>query len=598
MDIASRLQCFSEGRLVVGVSIYSLRQVSFRYPKSDCYALRDISLDVDKEEFILVTGEAGVGKSSLMKIFAGLCPQFTGGKLDGEITFHNLDIDSYPSCEFRSQVAYLAQEPNRQFLLEDVFSEIGFLLDNLGLSKDLIEKRVLEVCCILGIEHLILRKLSSLSGGERQRVALASQMVLRPKVLLLDEPASFLSPAGLSELLNLISFFRTQFGITVIVAEQQLEPWLEFANTVVFLESGKIDHKSNAGDFWNIHSVGKERYFSDFMLFARRVDAEGPGISRVRERLENIAESSSSIPSGIECEEKKCSDSSEPSLKLEHVTFGYNREEMVLSDISLNISSEEVLGLVGPNGAGKSTLLQLLCGQKRMTTGRMSFNKSITGKQFEGKSTFVEVDYKDLIKCSSFLPQNSDLYLMGGTVREELELSRGGCEITLLQNYEEWLERFDLRNILSREIFELSPGQRKRVALASLLISNKQSLLLDEPTVGLSNYWRKVLGACLKEEVGKGRKVVVATHDMDFAAEFCDRLCLIVMGRVLASGRTRTVLQGNLYFTTKLQRLYSEIDEGVIDISGAMGWLDRRNVPSCDALHRGAQESHKIVGNA
>ncbi|HDD63858.1 MAG: ABC transporter ATP-binding protein [Thermoprotei archaeon] len=221
-------------------SVIYFRDVSFKYSNSEQFALKDINLNINKGEFVLITGPSGCGKSTLCRIINGLIPHFYGGTLTGEAIVLGYDVSRTPTYVLARYVGMVFQNPENQLFLSSVEKELAFGLENLSIPKPEIEKRVQEVAQLMNIETLLDKAPYELSGGQQQKVAIASVLVMYPKILVLDEPTSNLDPRSAMEIIDLIFRLNKKFGITVIIIEHRLELVLEKTTRLIFINKGRI----------------------------------------------------------------------------------------------------------------------------------------------------------------------------------------------------------------------------------------------------------------------------------------------------------------------------------------------------------------------
>ena len=217
--------------------LISLSNVTYTYPGTARPALRELSLEIEEGEFLLVAGVSGAGKSTLLRLFNGLVPHFYGGELGGEVRVAGRDPVELGPGEMSSTVGLVFQDPESQFVAEVVEDEMAFALENAGLPLYTMRKRVEEALHALGIDHLRARRVSTLSGGERQRVAIAAVLTLQPRVLVLDEPTSQLDPQSAEEVLNSLVKLNKGLGLTIILSEHRLERVVQYADRILYMDT-------------------------------------------------------------------------------------------------------------------------------------------------------------------------------------------------------------------------------------------------------------------------------------------------------------------------------------------------------------------------
>ena len=461
--------------------------VSYWYPNRLEPALREIDLRVEPG-LTLVAGDSGGGKSTLLRLFNGLVPQFHGGRVSGRAQVAGLDPFRTPIPRLAERAGLVFQDVETQSVYGTVEREIAFGLENLGVARGVMHDRVDEAMAALGIEGLRGRRLSTLSGGERQRVALAAVLVLRPVLVALDEPTSQLDPEGAAAVLAACRSLADG-GRAVVVAEHRLDAIAPAADRTLTVEGGRITAGGGGDDTaWELPRPGSS--------------AARPGSSATRPG------SSAGLPSSAT---RPRPGGGEPAWELRGVAAG-PAGEPVLDDVSLAGGRGEVVALLGPNGSGKTTLLRTLAGLLPPLAGTVS--------RPEGRT--------------AYLPQNPGALLHLPTVRAEVVLTlrrTGGAE-----GPDEMLAAFGLDRLADRYPRDLSSGERQRAALAATLAGSPALVLLDEPTRGMDGAARRALAAAVETLTDRGAAVVIATHDTDLAADLADRTIELRAGR--ASERT------------------------------------------------------------
>lgn len=401
--------------------IVKVKNLSFRYPEAAKPALKDINLEVHQGEILLLAGETGSGKSTLLSVLSGLIPSQAAGEFRGqvEILHHSWPVspqDLFP------QVVTVFQNPGEHLIADTVFSEIAFGLENLGLDRKEIKKRVSIALGQVGLSGFEKRRLTELSGGERQRVALAAALALDARVLLLDEPLAQLDPEAARQIMALLKGLSRQ-GLTIILAEHRLNYALDFVDQICFLRQGKLTYRGSKDTF----TPPPRRPFS------LPQKPRGPLL-----------------------------------LEIKDLFFGYHHRE-IFKGLSLSFYKNEIVALLGTNGSGKTTFLHLLAGL-------------LTPKK--GKIIWHLPPLKGRLACGLLL-QDPDLMLLKETVEAELRFSPENLGLypsEIEKRIKDISDKLGLIPYLPRPPFSLSQGERLRTALAGLLTGKPAVLLLDEPT--------------------------------------------------------------------------------------------------------------------
>lgn len=417
-------------------------------------ALREVSLQIEPGEVIALLGPSGSGKSTLLRALAGLVPHFHGGRFAGRVEVAGLDTRHARPAELAGTVASVFQDSEDQVVMAIVRNEVAFGLENIGVAAAEIGPRVAVALEQVGISHLAERRTVELSGGELQRVCLASALAFQPRLLLLDEPTSQLDPAGAEVFLDAVAEARC----AVVLSEHRVARALRLADRVVFLESGRVllDAPVDAASGW----LAEHR--------PNYVDTETLGISD-----DDAARTTAAV------------------VELEAVSFGYGPSRPVLERVSLAVQRGEIVVLDGPNGSGKTTLAKLAAGLLEPDEG--SVRRS-------GRATY--------------LSQDPGRYLVKETAVDEVALAVGGDR----ERARDALERLGLGFAALRHPRDLSSGERERLGLAAVSVSEPDLLVLDEPTRGVDPDRKAAIGEWLVVEAAAGRAVLLATHDRTLPA--------------------------------------------------------------------------------
>jgi energy-coupling factor transport system ATP-binding protein len=495
-----------------------LEHVSYRYPAAVEFALRDVCVEIEPGEVILVRGPSGSGKSTLLRCLNGLVPHSTGGHMEGKVVIAGLDTRLHPPRELGALFGFVFQHPEAQFITDDVEAELAFGLENLGLPSALIRKRIEEVIDQVGIEPLRHRKINTLSGGERQRVAIAAVLGMHPTGVALDEPTSQLDPQAAEDILQVVGRLVQDLGITVLIAEHRLERVLPLVDQVWTLADGNLGVSPPR----EAALAGNGEAFPLAALALRARWSEIPLTIREARRHVNAFGAQAASPR---------TSSGPPIVLGEKLSFAYG-DRRVMQDLSLELRSGEVTVLMGRNGSGKTTLLKLVSGLLKPSRGKV---------MREG----VRIAY---------IPQDADSLLFRRTVGDEL---KGANESRLRSNLAAFTDRYPR---------DLSTGERQQVAIAAA-DKGAQLLLLDEPTRGLDHAVKARLTAHLRERARDGTASLVATHDVEWAARTADRILLMADGEIYADGPPRQVLSDSLVFSTQVNKLLGH------------GWLVPEDVP-------------------
>ena len=489
-------------------AIATAERVGYAYPSGDGPALRGVDLEIGEGRFVVVAGPSAGGKSTFLRLFNGLVPQFTGGRLTGRVTVGGLDAARTPTRALALIAGMAFQDPEAQAIADRVEDEVAFALEQRAVPRAEMRARVDGALRALAIAHLRERRLSTLSGGERQRVAIAAAIALGPRLLLLDEPSSQLDADGAAIALDAIARLHRERGLATLVAEHRLDRLLPLADGVCLVEGGEAalhDARAFAAAYEGAPAVARlaRRLGLDPLplTVAEARDWHGDALARARAR------SASPAPSpGDEL------------LRVEGLTLAYG-ETVALRGVELTLREGETLALLGPNGSGKSSLLRAVVGLAKPRAGAIRFRGVPAPDGVAARSAFAE-----------FAPQEPALALYHATVAAEIGASahrRAGAP-----DAGGTLARWGFTPLAARDPRELSVGQQQRVAIAAMLAHEPPVWLLDEPTRGADPAARDWLAARLRDHAARGGAAIVATHDAEFAARAATRALRLDAGRI------------------------------------------------------------------
>ncbi|GBD15124.1 Putative HMP/thiamine import ATP-binding protein YkoD [bacterium HR26] len=530
-----------------------IEQLIYRYPHQSRDALSSVCWQVEEGEFVLLAGASGSGKTTLLRCLNGLVPHFHGGSFGGRVLVAGLDTRVHSTARLSRLVGFVAQDPEAQGLLDCVADEIAFGLENLGYDERAIRVRVEEALDLLGIASLRNRRLATLSGGERQRVALAAALAARPHILALDEPTSQLDPWAAESILDVLRRLVDDLGLTIVLAEQRLERVLGLCSRVTLLSpDGRLERDGPPEEIASELPWPPPLIRLGLALGSRPVPLT---VKQARELVHNRG----LVLSPGEPVRSAGRPADPPAVELERVWVRAG-ERWALEDVSLAVYPGLVTILMGRNGAGKTTLLRQIVGLQKPDRGRVV----VLGREI------IHLSRAELARAVGYVPQHPSSMLFSESVREELVVTlraRGHQEDEL-----EWtLQRLGLAEHAARHPYDLSGGERQRAALAAVLVGRPSILLLDEPTRGLDPERKADLGRLLRRVAADGCAVVVATHDVEFAAGWADRIALLAEGRVIAEGAPAEVLAGTLAYSTQINRVFGGPYLTVEDVLAAVG---------------------------
>ncbi|MGH2751762.1 MAG: ABC transporter ATP-binding protein [Actinomycetota bacterium] len=523
------------------MSVIAFERVSFTYPDSDSPVLDEVSLSLPEGAFVLVTGATGAGKSTFIRAVNGLVPHFTGGEFSGRVLLDGRSTLDFAPRHLADLVAFVPQDPAAGFVVDRVEDEIAYSLENLGVERAVMRRRVEEALDLLNIAALRDRSVRTLSGGERQRVAIAAALAPGPRVLLLDEPTSQLDPQGAEDVLAALQRLVHDLGITVVLAEHRLERVAGFVDLAVGLRPRGPVELGDPAEVLESLGAGPP-----VTRLGRLVKWRPPPLTvrDARRMARTLKLAAPPEPTGGK--------TGEPLLAARRLHAGYGHHQ-VLTGVEVTLAGGEIVALMGRNGAGKTTLLRCLAGLHRPEAGTV---EALGGAPVAGRNV-------------ALCPQRPESVLFTESVAAEVAatITAAGAR----KPVEESLDALAIAGLSHRHPRDLSAGQRLLVALAAIIATDAPALLLDEPTRGLDPASKAQLGAFLRAWAGRGRAVMLATHDVELAAEVATRVVMIASGEVIADGEPGHVLGDSPVFSPQMARVFGP------------GWLTPEQVAGAQA---------------
>jgi energy-coupling factor transport system ATP-binding protein len=519
--------------------------LTFQYPGAQAPILKDLVLDIHDGEFLLVIGPSGAGKSTLLRCLNGLVPHFYGGTLGGRLRVHGRDPVALGPRGMADMVGFVFQDPEAQFVVDKVEDELAFSLENQGLDPLIMRKRVEETLDQLNIAHLRNRSVNTLSGGERQRVAIAAVMTLQPQVLVLDEPTSQLDPQAAEEVLDALVKLNQDLGLTVVLSEHRLERVVQYIDRVLYLPG---DGQKPILD--EPREVLAQVELTPPLITLAKALGWSPLPLTIKEarRFTKQLAIWDSPPANLK--PKIQNGKAAVSISIQDLTYSYNGHPALL-DVTLEVYQGEFVALMGRNGSGKTTLLKQLVGLLQPDQGAVQIVDPGSRRSMDTRRTPVE----ELIQVVGYVPQNPNALLFRDTVRQELDFTQRGHGLPVGE-YGPLLGTLGLSAHAEHYPRDLSVGERQRVAVAAILVAEPKILLLDEPTRGLDYGQKAALTGFLQQEKGRGRTILMATHDVELVARCADRVVLLGDGQVVVDGPVRQVMSESLLFASQISKLF------------------------------------------
>ncbi|MGC0341149.1 ABC transporter ATP-binding protein [Streptomyces sp. SLBN-8D4] len=552
--------------------------VSVIYDGASEPTVQGIDFQVPEGELVLLVGPSGVGKSTVLGAVGGLVPHFTGGTLRGRVTVAGRDTRTHKPRELADVVGTVGQDPLSHFVTDTVEDELAYGMESLGLPPTVMRRRVEETLDLLGLAPLRDRPLATLSGGQQQRVAIGSVLTPHPDVLVLDEPTSALDPAAAEEVLAVLQRLVHDLGTTVLMAEHRLERVIQYADQVALLPApGAPLRVGTPAEMMAVSPVyppvvdlGRLAGWAPLPLTVRDARRRAGDL---RERLAGrvptgnapAAADGGTAPQGPPAPDHESETGgaggnpgtprrrrafrtrpTPPAPNLADVTALSVRRAQIqaLTSIALTIRPGETIALMGRNGAGKSTLLNTLVGLVAPSTGTVQV----------GGAPPHRTPPRDLVRRVGLVPQEPRDLLYADTVAAECHAADtdahaapGTCRALVTGLLPGVTDDTHPR--------DLSEGQRLALALAVVLTARPPLLLLDEPTRGLDYAAKARLVRLLGELAAEGHAIMLATHDVELAAELAHRVILLAEGEVIADGPATDVITSSPSFAPQVSKI-------------------------------------------
>ena len=496
----------------------------YRYQSRKSFTLKNINLQLKPGEMLLLAGRSGCGKSTLIKAISGLLGADGGGEVKGKIFLQNEDITSWPPEKIGQLVGTVYQSPDDQLFAMTVADEVGFALENQGLAPELIARQVSETLALVGLAGYESYSIHKLSGGQRQRLALASILITKPKLLILDEPVSQMNPQGVQSFLQLLLRLNKEERIAILMIEHRVNELYTYFSRLAVMDEGELIYDGSMKEAWYALSgrqdVGVREPQNVKLcraLCLKQLTVELDKIvSMIRQQHQLVSTAASDV-------HEKCSQKA--ILSAQGISFTYpGSNAATLKNLSFELLQGEIVGLMGFNGAGKSTLMNLLGGLSEVQQGKILLDNTLI---------------QNALGRIGYLRQEPDLMLLADSVREELSWKNKAITEAEVQQL---LCKLHLRHYANDFPLALSKGQRLRVVLGAMLAKKPELLLLDEPTTGQDEQSLQVIKQLLLDYKAQGGTVFICTHDVELAAEVTDRIIVLRQGEIIANAPANVVL--------------------------------------------------------
>lgn len=523
------------------MALLQFESVSFAYPEADKRALNRVSFSMEEGEYLVVCGESGCGKTTLLRMAK---PQMTPkGAKEGKIFYQGTDITKVDNKISALKIGFVQQNPDNQIVTDYVWHELAFGLENMALPTEMIRRRVSEMASFFGMETWFRRKTCELSGGQKQMLNLASVLAMDPELLILDEPTSMLDPLAAASFLQMVQRINRDLGIAVLLCEQRLEEVFPTADRILLMEHGQVlqvDTPQRMAEYLQKHSKQLHMYESlpgSVRIFGALQEQQR--YSREQKLPLTIRDARMALktvpvrPDAVEqiLEKEKKTEKRKPVLQAKELCFRYEKDSpQILRNLNLSLYKGELFALLGGNGAGKSTALKNLMGIARPQYGKVRKDKSLK---------------------LAMLPQSPQALFHYDTVWEEFLESAGNEEAKA----GEMAAFLNMKHKMTSHPYDLSGGEMERAAIGKLLLQDADILLMDEPTKGLDAYLKHILADLLKQLTAKQITILMVTHDLEFAASYADRCGLLFDGQIISEDEPHQFFAGNRFYTTTANQI-------------------------------------------
>lgn len=519
--------------------IIKFENFSFKYQSLQEYSLKSINLEIFEGEKVLITGRSGSGKSTLLHCLNGIIPFANGGNIEGKLTISDIQPHKMSIFEISKKVGTILQDQDSQFIGMSVGEDTAFSMENDAVRLEAMKKKVVNCLRLVGMEKFLERNPYELSGGQKQRVSLAGILTSSPEILVFDEPLANLDPASGKNVVKLIKEINKTTDKTIVVVEHRIEEMLECGiDKVVVVDNGQIVKIGKPSEILSsgiFEKLGiREPLYIDVMRYA--------GVDIAQENISDLSSAVNSINDNIKNKIASYSSSSqvnatpikkqepEIALKIDNVSFSYDKKKPVLKNISFEIKKGEIVTVLGNNGTGKSTLSFLING----------ILKPDCGKIFLGNEDITHWSLKKRGQEIGLIMQNPNSMIVKGMIQDELELglkSLGHPKDTIIKEVEATLKICELWPYRNWPVSALSYGQKKRVTIGSILTLSPKVIIMDEPTAGQDLMSYKLFMKFVKSPSAQGIAIILITHDLYLAVEYSTRSIVIADGEKIADDK-------------------------------------------------------------
>ena len=538
------------------MALLRFESVSFRYPDAEKEALEELSFSIEKGEYVVVCGESGCGKTTLLRMAKPELRPVGQGK--GTVYYKEIPVQQLDAEQSAFKIGFVQQNPDNQIVTDYVWHELAFGLENMALPVQDIRRRVSEMASFFGMEEWFHKKTCQLSGGQKQMLNLAAVMAMDPEVLILDEPTSMLDPLAAANLLGMVRRINRELGVAVLICEHRLEDVFQTADQVLLMKKGRMlwkdtpeqiaEHLQQDPDSSRIYYglPGAVRIFGE--LRKQGIYPEQKklplNIRDARNAMTELQTDDQYVTRTLEAKTERST--RQKVIEAKELWFRYEKNAPdILRSMDFQLQRGEIFALLGGNGAGKSTFLKSAAGLLRPQRGRLKIAEGLR---------------------LAMLPQSPQALFHYDTVWEEfLESAVAGWkEEAARQKAEEMAAFLELDGKKFSHPYDLSGGEMQRAAVGKLLLQRADILLMDEPTKGLDAYLKQSLAEMLRKLADQKLSILMVTHDLEFAASYADRCGLLFDGQLISEDEPHGFFSGNRFYTTAAGLIAGDRIEKVI----------------------------------
>lgn len=545
------------------MALLEVKDFNFKYENN--HVLKDISFEIDEGEFVLMCGPSGSGKTTLLNnIKKELKPS---GDSSGQIIFDGKLIEDIDKKQSACDIGLMFQNPDAQIVTDTVIQEIAFPLENIGLPTQEIRNRIAEMSTFFGIDKLLHENVNNLSGGQKQLVNLCSLLVLKPRLLLLDEPTSQLDPIASYDFLAMLRRLNEEFSITIIVTEHKMDNIFPFTDKVIYLQNGSIKYLNNARDICD--EIKDDDVFKYYMPDVTKINLllknkydyfkNNETVLSVREGMQLLNKADDTL-SNIKVKPIPSNDKqyTDDLLDVSDLWFGYEKENVILKGIDFSVKKGEYITIIGGNGSGKSTFLKLIARLIKPVKGKVKYSKN-TKISYIHQNPMVQFTEDTVLKELSLIRESkieTDFNVNPFSKNKKEKSTQTSNEDIVLSDYAmELIKYFDVEKLLEHHPYDCSGGEQQKIAFIKSLLEKPDVLILDEPTKGLDPISNHKLGKMLKKVNDEGITIIMTTHDLSFVADSVERCVMVFDGALQLDTTPTQIFSSNNFYTTFVNRM-------------------------------------------